>query len=59
MSPSRHRYRPRPRIVASASVALVAGLVNAATATWVLTHPTPAKLQPVRFAIVPPAGSKS
>jgi len=46
---------PRRRIIAAASVVFVAGAVIAALSTWVLTRPAPAKLQSMRFAIVPPA----
>ena len=43
------------RVVAVAGVILVSTAVVAALTTWTLTRPAPAKLQPVRFAIVPPA----
>ena len=46
---------PRRRMIAAASVVFVAGAVVAALSTWALTRPAPAKLQPMRFAIVPPA----
>ena len=36
-------------------MALLVGAAVAAIATWALTRPAPAKLQPVRFALVPPA----
>ena len=39
-----------PAVAAAALIAVVAAL-----ATWALTRPTPVTLQPVRFALVPPA----
>jgi eukaryotic-like serine/threonine-protein kinase len=45
---------PRRRIIAAASVALVAGLVIAAIATWALTRPLPPPApRPVRFTVAP------
>ena len=46
---------PRLWIVAAAGVVFVAGAVAASLSTLALTRPAPAKPQPVRFAIVPPA----
>jgi len=46
---------PRRRTVAMTSVALLVGAVVAALATWALMRPTPVTLQPMRFALVPPA----
>ncbi len=46
---------PRRRSVVVASVTLLVGAAVAALATWVLMRPSPAKLQPVRFAFVPTA----
>jgi serine/threonine-protein kinase len=46
---------PRRRLVAVASVVFLAGAVVAALTAWALMRPRPAKLQPFRFAIVPPA----
>ena len=45
---------PRRRIIAAASVVFVAGVVLTALSTRALMRPAPAKLQPMRFAIVPP-----
>jgi serine/threonine-protein kinase len=44
----------RRRSVAAASVVFVAGAAVAALATWALMRTVTAKLQPMRFAIVPP-----
>jgi serine/threonine protein kinase/WD40 repeat protein len=45
---------PRRRIIAAASVALVAGLVIAATATWAVTRPLPQPPpQLMRFTVAP------
>jgi serine/threonine-protein kinase len=46
---------PKRRIAGVAGAALVVGAAVAAIATWALTRPAPAKLQSVRFEIVPPA----
>jgi serine/threonine-protein kinase len=45
----------RRRTVAITSAALVVGAAIAAFATWALTRPAPVTLQPMRFALVPPA----
>jgi eukaryotic-like serine/threonine-protein kinase len=49
---AQHGPAPRRRTVAIASVVFVAGVVVTALSTWALMRPAPAKLQPVRFAIV-------
>jgi hypothetical protein len=46
---------PRYRMIAAATAAVGAGALVAAITTWALTRPASQKLQPVRFAIVPPA----
>jgi serine/threonine-protein kinase len=46
---------PRRRMIGVGGGMFTAGAVIAALFTWALTQPAPAKLQPVRFAIVPPA----
>ena len=43
------------RVIVVASVALLVGVLLAATATWALMRPAPATWQPMRFSIVPPA----
>ncbi len=47
-------FASRRRAVIVASAALLVGAAVAAIATWVLMRPSPAKVQPVRFALVPP-----
>jgi serine/threonine-protein kinase len=42
---------PRRRIVAAASAALLVGAAVAALATWALTRPAPAQLQPMRLEV--------
>ena len=49
---------PRRRSVVVASMMLFVGAAVAAIATWALTRTAPAKLQPVRFALVPPVAQQ-
>jgi len=46
---------PRGRSVVMASATFLAGIAVASLATWALTRPAPVTLQPMRFAVVPPA----
>ena len=46
---------PRGRAVVMASATFLAAIVVTALTTWLLTRPTPVTLQPVRFALAPPA----
>jgi Tol biopolymer transport system component len=46
---------PRRRMIGAAGAIFTAGAAVAALSTWALTRTAPAKLQPVRFAIVLPA----
>jgi serine/threonine-protein kinase len=54
MTASATTAAPHGRL-AWASVTLLAGAAVAGIVTWVLMRPSPAKLQPVRFALVPTA----
>ena len=49
---------PPRRSVVVASMTLLVGAAVAAIATWALMRPAPAKLQPVRFALIPPVAQQ-